>query len=128
MKLKPIRSEAEYDAALRAIERYFNKPPRKGTPEADRFDMLAMLIEAYERVRWPIPQAEPVDVIRSHGDPWLHSGGSRRCPWLASAGVRGHEWQAATLAEYDSPSGVFLGNPRGSAGWSTGSSGRLSRP
>jgi HTH-type transcriptional regulator/antitoxin HigA len=64
MKLKPIRSEAEYDAALKAIERYFNKPPKKGTPEADRFDMLAMLIEAYERVRWPIPQAEPLDVIK----------------------------------------------------------------
>lgn len=64
MKLKPIRSEAEYDAALKAIERYFNKPPKKGTSEADRFDMLAMLIEAYERVRWPIPQAEPVDVIK----------------------------------------------------------------
>ncbi|MFZ5784650.1 MAG: helix-turn-helix domain-containing protein [Pseudomonadota bacterium] len=64
MKLKPIRSEAEYDVALKAIERYFRKPPKKGTAEADRFDMLAMLIEAYERGRWPIPQAEPVDVIR----------------------------------------------------------------
>lgn len=64
MKLKPIRSEAEYDVALKAIERYFRKPPKKGTAEADRFDLLAMLIEAYERGRWPIPQAEPVDVIR----------------------------------------------------------------
>lgn len=64
MKLKPIRSEAEYDVVLKAIERYFRKPPKKGTAEADRFDMLAMLIEAYERGRWPIPQAEPVDVIR----------------------------------------------------------------
>jgi len=64
LKLKPIRSEAEYDVALKAIERYFRKPPKKGTAEADRFDMLAMLIEAYERGRWPIPQAEPVDVIR----------------------------------------------------------------
>lgn len=64
MKLKPIRSEAEYDVALKAIERYFNVPPKKGTADADRFDMLAMLIEAYERVRWPIPQAEPIDVIK----------------------------------------------------------------
>jgi HTH-type transcriptional regulator / antitoxin HigA len=64
LKLKPIRSEAEYDVALKAIERYFRKPPKKGTAEADRFDLLAMLIEAYERGRWPIPQAEPVDVIR----------------------------------------------------------------
>jgi len=64
MRLKPIRSEADYDAALKAIERYFNKPPKKGTADADRFDVLATLIEAYERVRWPIPPAEPVDVIK----------------------------------------------------------------
>ena len=64
MRLKPIRSEINYDMALKAIERYFNKPPKKGTAEADRFDVLATLIEAYERVRWPIPPAEPVDVIK----------------------------------------------------------------
>ena len=64
MKLKPIRSEAEYDEALKAIERYFDKPPKKGTADADRFDMLAMLIEVYERRRWPIPPGEPVDVIK----------------------------------------------------------------
>lgn len=64
MILKPIRTEANYDAALKAVERYFDKPPRKGTPEADRFDVLSMLIEAYERVRWPIPAADPIDVIR----------------------------------------------------------------
>jgi HTH-type transcriptional regulator / antitoxin HigA len=64
MRLKPIRSEIDYDMALKAIERYFNKPPKKGTAEADRFDVLATLIEAYERVRWPIAEADPVDVIR----------------------------------------------------------------
>jgi HTH-type transcriptional regulator/antitoxin HigA len=64
MRLKPIRSEINYDMALKAIERYFNKPPKKGTAEADRFDVLATLIEAYERVRWPIAEADPVDVIR----------------------------------------------------------------
>jgi antitoxin component HigA of HigAB toxin-antitoxin module len=34
------------------------------TAEADRFDVLATLIEAYERVRWPIAEADLVDVIR----------------------------------------------------------------
>lgn len=63
MKIKPIRTEADYDAALRAIEKYFDRPPRKGTPEADRFDVLATLIEAYERKRWPIDPPSPVDAI-----------------------------------------------------------------
>ena len=63
MKIKPIRTEADYDAALRAIEKYFDLPPRKGTPDADHFDVLATLIEAYERKRWPIDPPSPVDAI-----------------------------------------------------------------
>ncbi|UYN96503.1 MAG: helix-turn-helix domain-containing protein [Enhydrobacter sp.] len=64
MKLKPIRTEADYNAALRTIERYFDRPPRRGTPEADTFDILATLIEAYERRRWPVGLPRPIDAIR----------------------------------------------------------------
>ncbi|HTR85644.1 MAG TPA: helix-turn-helix domain-containing protein [Reyranella sp.] len=64
MRLKPIRTEADYNAALKAIERYFDKPPRRGSPEADTFDILATLIEAYERKHWPIGLARPIDVLR----------------------------------------------------------------
>ena len=39
--LRPLRTEADYDVALREIERYFEKEPKHGTPEADRFDLLA---------------------------------------------------------------------------------------
>lgn len=39
--IRPIRSEADYDAALEEIERYFENEPEPGTPEADRFDLLA---------------------------------------------------------------------------------------
>ncbi|MBM3619449.1 MAG: hypothetical protein FJX20_02065 [Alphaproteobacteria bacterium] len=63
MKIKPIRTEADYDAALRAIEKYFDHPRRRGTLEADRFDVLATLIEAHERKRWPIDPPSPVDAI-----------------------------------------------------------------
>jgi HTH-type transcriptional regulator / antitoxin HigA len=63
MKIKPIRTEADHDAAPRTIEKYFDRPPRKGTPDADRFDGLATLIEAYERKRWPIDPPSPVDAI-----------------------------------------------------------------
>jgi HTH-type transcriptional regulator/antitoxin HigA len=58
MKIKPIRSEAGYDAALRAIEKYFDHPPQKGAAEASRFDALAAMIEAYERDRWSISANE----------------------------------------------------------------------
>jgi len=52
--IRPLRSEAGYDAALRQIERFFENEPRPGTPEADRFQLLALIIEDYERNRWPI--------------------------------------------------------------------------
>jgi HTH-type transcriptional regulator/antitoxin HigA len=62
--VRPVRSEADYDAALIEIERYFDKPPKPGTPAADRFDLLALVIEDYERKNWPIDPPNPVDAIR----------------------------------------------------------------
>ena len=50
----PLRSEADYDAALAAIERYFDKPPKPATLAGDRFDLLARVIDDYERRQWPI--------------------------------------------------------------------------
>jgi HTH-type transcriptional regulator/antitoxin HigA len=61
---RPIRTEAEYKAALVEIERYFVNEPKKGTPEADRFDLLALLIEAYEDQHHPIGPPHPVEMIR----------------------------------------------------------------
>jgi HTH-type transcriptional regulator/antitoxin HigA len=52
--IRPLCSESDYEAALAAIERYFDKPPKPGTLAADRFDLLAQVIEDYERKQWPI--------------------------------------------------------------------------
>jgi hypothetical protein len=38
--IRSIRSEADYDAALVEIERYFENEPVPGTPDADHFDLL----------------------------------------------------------------------------------------
>jgi HTH-type transcriptional regulator / antitoxin HigA len=60
--IRPLHSEADYDVALNEIERHFENEPKPGTPEADRFDLLALIIEDYERRRWPI---EPPDTIEA---------------------------------------------------------------
>jgi antitoxin component HigA of HigAB toxin-antitoxin module len=52
--IRPLRSEDDYDAALKEIERYLESEPKPGTSEADHFDLLALVIEDYERRRWPI--------------------------------------------------------------------------
>jgi len=62
--IRPIHSEAEYDAALAEIEQYFDKPPKPRTAEADRFDLLALVIEDYEKKHWLIEPPNPVDAIR----------------------------------------------------------------
>jgi HTH-type transcriptional regulator/antitoxin HigA len=62
--IRPLHSEADYDVALNEIERYFENQPKPGTPEADRFDLLALIIEDYERRRWPIEPPEAIDAIR----------------------------------------------------------------
>lgn len=62
--VRPLRSEADYDAALAEIERYFDREPKPGSREADRFDLLALVIEDYEKKRWPIDPPDPVQAIR----------------------------------------------------------------
>ncbi len=62
--IRPLRSEADYNTALEEIERYFENEPKLGTPEGDRFDLLALIIEDYERKRWPIDPPETIDAIR----------------------------------------------------------------
>ena len=62
--IRPLRTEADYDAALDEIERYFDNEPKPGTPEADRFDLLALVVEDYERRNWPIDPPDPVEAIR----------------------------------------------------------------
>src|SRR5690242_11021168 len=61
--IRALRSERDYEAALRAIEPYFEDEPKAGTTEADRFDLLALVIEDYERKRWPIDPPDPVDAL-----------------------------------------------------------------
>lgn len=66
MDIRPIRTDADHEWALAEIEQYFRTEPEPGTPAADRFDVLATLIEAYERAHYPIEAPAPVDVLRFH--------------------------------------------------------------
>lgn len=60
--LKPIRTEADYEAALAEVERLWGAPA--GTPQGDRLDILATLIDAYESERYPMDPPDPIDAIK----------------------------------------------------------------
>jgi HTH-type transcriptional regulator/antitoxin HigA len=49
--IRPLRSEREYEAAIDEIEAFFEKEPKKGSLEADRFNLLALAIEDYDRAQ-----------------------------------------------------------------------------
>ena len=59
--LKPIRSEGDCQAALAEIERLWGA--KSGTPEGDRFDNVATLIDAYENEHEPMDPPDPMEAI-----------------------------------------------------------------
>lgn len=61
MEIKPIRTEAEYEAALQEIESLFDVPAN--TPAEDRLELLTILVEVYEAKHYPIPPPDPIDAI-----------------------------------------------------------------
>jgi len=63
-EIRPIRDEADYDAALAEVDQYFRNEPKRGTPEGDRFEVLLALLGAYEREHWPIEAPDAVSMIR----------------------------------------------------------------
>jgi len=66
MDIRPLNTEADYNWALAEVAPYFEHPPKPGTPEADRFDVLATLIEAYENRQWPIAAPHPIDGLQAY--------------------------------------------------------------
>jgi len=63
-QIRPLRSQADYDAALAEFERYFDDEPAAGSAEADRFELLGLVIAKYEDEHFPIASPDPVEVIK----------------------------------------------------------------
>ncbi|HEY1929854.1 MAG TPA: ImmA/IrrE family metallo-endopeptidase [Caulobacteraceae bacterium] len=62
MMMKPIRTEADYEAGLERVEALMDA--KLGTPEADELEILASLIERYESDRFPIAAPTPLAAIQ----------------------------------------------------------------
>ncbi len=61
-ELKPIRTEADHEAAMAEIEHLWGS--KSGTPDGDRLDILVTLVAAYEN-RFPMNAPDPVEAIRT---------------------------------------------------------------
>lgn len=62
MEIRPIRTEGDYAAALARVEKLWGADP--GTAAGDELDVLATLVEAYERERYPIDLPNAIEAIR----------------------------------------------------------------
>ncbi len=62
MKIKPIKTEADYQKALKRLNEIFDAPV--GTPESDEADILGLLIDEYEKENYPIEAPDPVEAIK----------------------------------------------------------------
>ena len=62
MDIKPIKTKADYKAALKTVEGLMEA--KANAPDGDKLDVLVTLIEAYERQHFPMELPDAVDAIK----------------------------------------------------------------
>ena len=62
MNVKPIKTHADHEAALKEIESLWGA--EEGTPEGDSLDVLLTLVDAYEEIHFPIEMPDPIEAIK----------------------------------------------------------------
>jgi HTH-type transcriptional regulator/antitoxin HigA len=61
---KVIKTEEEYDRANERVEFLMEIEPLNNTPEGDELDLLFVLIKNYDDENYPIPELDPIEVIK----------------------------------------------------------------
>lgn len=64
MNIRPIRTEADYQQALKTVEPYFDKEDELTDAELDYFEVMLTLIENYENKHYPIALPDPIQAIK----------------------------------------------------------------
>ena len=62
MDIKLIKTETDYENALKDLEKVFDA--KIGTPESDEADVLGLLIDEYEKKHYPIDAPDPIEAIK----------------------------------------------------------------
>lgn len=63
MDFKVLKSDSDYESALIQAERLVEIDPGLGSTEADRLEVLSLLIEDYEKKRFPLEAPTPISAI-----------------------------------------------------------------
>jgi HTH-type transcriptional regulator/antitoxin HigA len=62
MQIKPIKTEQDYEAAMKRLETIFDAQP--GTANGDELEILSVLIDNYEHTNFPIDLPDPIEAIK----------------------------------------------------------------
>jgi len=62
MEIRLIKSEHDYHEALAELDKYFDAPG--GSKESDYADVLALLVDEYEKKHYPIESPDPIEAIK----------------------------------------------------------------
>jgi HTH-type transcriptional regulator/antitoxin HigA len=62
MDLKLIKTETDYQNALKRLEVIFDAPI--GSSESDEADILGLIIDEYEKKNFPIEAPDPIEAIK----------------------------------------------------------------
>ena len=62
MNIQPIKSESDYLTGLKRLEVIFDA--ETGTPESDEADVLALMIDEYEKKHYLIEAPDPIEAIK----------------------------------------------------------------
>jgi len=62
MNITPIKSDSDYQKALKRLEVIFDA--EIGTPESDEADVLGLLVDEYEKKHYPIETPDPIEAIK----------------------------------------------------------------
>lgn len=62
MDMKLIKTQADYEKALKRLEEIFDAPI--GSVESDEADVLALLIDEYEKKHYPVEAPDPIEAIK----------------------------------------------------------------
>jgi len=62
MNIKPIKTEKDYQQAMKRLALIFDALP--GSPEGDELEVLGILIDQYEQDHFPIDLPDPIEAIK----------------------------------------------------------------
>lgn len=62
MTIKPIKTKADYNSALKSIDLLLDCP--ENSEEENNLEVLSILVEDYERRHYPVDEIDPVEVIK----------------------------------------------------------------